>query len=81
LAKKRGRSRGNGGLTSSVNVLNLFQNCDRVLGKEQTGWIIRGAWEENGGYPRHRDTEEHEKLKGAWSETYIKRGAVMRRYT
>jgi len=69
LAKKQGRGKGSGELTLSVNVLNLFQNCNCVLGKEQAGWIIRGVREENGSYPRHRDTEEHEKLKGTWSET------------
>jgi len=69
LAKKQGRWKGNGELTLLVNSLNLFQDCSCVLGKEQAGWIIRGIWEENGSYSGHRDTEEHEKLKGAWSET------------
>jgi hypothetical protein len=63
LAKKQGRWKGSEGLTLSVNLLNLFQNRSCVLCKEQARWIVRGIWEENGSYARHRNTKEHEKLK------------------
>jgi hypothetical protein len=63
LAKKQGRKKSSEGLTLSVNVLNFFQYRSCALGKEQARWIIRGFWEENRSHPRHRNTEEHEKLK------------------
>jgi hypothetical protein len=49
--------------TFSVNGFNLLQYRNCALGKEHAGSIVRGIGEENGSYTRHRNTEEHEKLK------------------
>ena len=49
--------------TLSVNGFNLLQYRSCALGKKHAGSIVRGIGEENGSYTRHRNTEEHEKLK------------------
>jgi hypothetical protein len=49
--------------TLSVNGFNFLQYRSCALGKEHAGSIVRGIGEENGSYTRHRNTEEHEKLK------------------
>ena len=50
------------GPTFSVNSFNFFEDSHRALGENWASHLVHGIREKDGGYTRHRNTEEHENL-------------------
>ena len=50
------------GPTFSVNSFNLFEDSHRALGENWASRVVHGIREKDGGYTRHRNTEEHKDL-------------------